>query len=88
MRTCGDRTSRIGAAIATKCVPAGANVIVHGNPDYDTEREYSDASDSFGTDLAEAYHFKAIAPSDLSMPDELTKVIIKARESLGYLEGV
>ena len=82
------RASGIGAAIAIKCVQAGARVITHGNPNYDAEREYSDASDSFGTDLAEEYNLKAIAPSDLSMPDEPAKVITRAREALGYLDGL
>ena len=82
------RASGIGAAIAKKCVQAGANIITHGNPNYDAEREYLDASDSFYTDLAEEYNLKAVAPSDLSMPDEPAKVIIKAREAFGNLDGL
>ena len=82
------RPSGIGTAIAKTCVRAGANVIIHGNPNYDAEREYSDASDSFYTDLAEEYNLRAIAPSDLSIPDERAKVITRARESLGYLDGL
>jgi len=82
------RASGIGAAIAKKCVQAGANVITHGNPEYDAEREYSDASDNFYRDLAEEYNLKAIAPSDLSMPDEPAKVITRARELFGGLDGL
>ena len=46
------RASGIGAAIAKTCVQAGANVVIHGNPLYDSEREYPDASRSFQTDFA------------------------------------
>ena len=82
------RASGIGAAIAKICVQAGANVVTHGNPQYDADRKYSDASTSFYTDLAKKYNLKAISPSDLSAPDEPEKVIAKAQESFGNLGGL
>lgn len=82
------RASGIGAAIAIKCVQAGANVIIHGNPEYDTDREYSDASDSFQADLAKKYNLKVTSPSDLANPNEPERIITSARESLGYLDGL
>ena len=82
------RASGIGAAIAKICVQAGANVVTHGNPQYDADRKYSDASTSFYTNLAKKYNLKAISPSDLSAPDEPEKVITKAQESFGNLDGL
>jgi len=82
------RVSGIGAAIARKCVQAGANVITHGNPQYDAEREYSDASNSFQADWAKKYNLKVISPSDLGDPNEPERVVTTARESLGYLDGL
>lgn len=82
------RASGIGAAIAKTCVQAGANVIIHGNPQYDTERKYSDASDSFQTDLATEYNLKVLDASDLSDPDEPEKLIASATKLCGYLDGL
>ena len=82
------RASGIGAAIAKRCVQAGANVITHGNPQYDVDREYSDASNSFQTDFARKYNLKSLNPSDLADPDEPKRVITSARKSLGYLDGL
>ena len=82
------RASGIGAAIAKKCVQAGANVIIHGNPQYDADREYVDASTSFYTDIAKKHNIKAISPSDLSAPNEPEKVTAIAQESFGNLDGL
>lgn len=67
------RASGIGAAIAKICVQAGANVVIHGNPQYDANRSYADASLDFCFDLAREYNLKTISPSDLSAPDEPKK---------------
>ena len=82
------RASGIGAAIARTCVRAGANVIIHGNPQYDRDREYPDASGSFQTDFAREYNLKIVSPSNLAHPDEPERAIASARESLGYLDGL
>lgn len=82
------RASGIGAAIAKRCVEAGANVITHGNPQYDADRSYSDASISFTTDLAQKYKVKVLNPSDLSAPKEPEKVIKSAQASFGKLDGL
>ena len=82
------RASGIGAAIAKTCVQAGANVVIHGNPQYDSEREYPDASSSFQTDFAKKYNLKVLTPSNLADRNEPEKVITSARESLGYLDGL
>jgi len=82
------RASGIGAAIAKKLVQAGANVITHGNSQYDAEREYSDASNSFQADFAKKYNLKVIRPSDLGDPHEPEKAISRARESFGSLDGL
>ena len=82
------RASGIGAAIAMTCVQAGANVIIHGNPQYDRDQKYPDASSSFQTDFARKYNLKVLIPSNLAHPDEPHRVIASARESLGYLDGL
>jgi len=82
------RASGIGAAIVKQCVQAGANVITHGNSQYDVERSYSDASQSFSEDLAKEYKFKSLEPSDLSAPEEPRKVIENASQSSGKLDGL
>ena len=43
---------------------------------------------SFQADLAKEYNFKVISPSDLGDPHEPEKVVVKARKSLGYLDGL
>ncbi len=69
------RASGIGAAIAKICVQAGANVVTHGNSQYDVDRKYSDASTSFYTELAKKHNLKAIAPSDLFLHSDYAKWI-------------
>ena len=69
-------------------VQASASVVTHGNPQYDADRKYSDASTSFYTNPAKKYSLKAISPSDLSAPGEPEKVIIKAQESFSNLDGL
>ena len=66
------RASGIGAAIAKTCVQAGANVIVHGNPQYDAKMEYPDASMNFCFDLEREYNVKAINPLPLSLSPSLS----------------
>lgn len=82
------RASGIGVAITKKCVQAGANVIIHGNSQYDLERSYEDASLNFCNDFAQEYKLKALGPSDLSAPDEPKKVINNARKICGQLDGL
>ena len=82
------RASGIGAAIAKTCVEAGANVITHGNPQYDRDRSYSDASTKFCDDLERKYNLKAISPSDLAASGEPEKVIKDAGEIYGNLDGL
>ena len=82
------RASGIGTAIAMKCIQAGANVITHGNPQYDADREYPDASDNFQVDFAKKYNLKVISSSNLGDPNEPERVITKARKLLGYLDGL
>lgn len=82
------RASGIGAAIAKICVQAGANVVTHGNPQYDANRSYPDASLDFCFDLAREYNIKTISPSDLSAPNEPKKAIQNAQKLLGKLDGL
>ncbi len=82
------RASGIGAAIAKMFALAGANVTTHGNPQYDANRSYSDASADFYSDLEKEYNLKAMCPSDLSAPEEPAKVIQTARKSFGNLDGL
>jgi len=82
------RASGIGAAIVKKCVLAGAKVATHGNPQYDANRSYSDASVDFCLNLEKEYDIKIINPSDLSNSKEPKKVIENAQELLGYLDGL
>jgi 3-oxoacyl-[acyl-carrier protein] reductase len=82
------RASGIGAAIARRCAQAGANVIIHGNPQYDTNRSYPDASVSFCLDLEKEYNVKTISPSDLSAPQEPEKAIKNAQKLFGKLDGL
>ncbi|MEO0926692.1 MAG: SDR family oxidoreductase [Cyanobacteria bacterium J06643_13] len=82
------RASGIGAAIAKTLAEAGANVITHGNPKYDADRKYPDASFNFQADLARKYNLQVISPSDLADPSEPEKVITSARESFGNLDGL
>lgn len=82
------RASGIGAAIAKTCVQAGAKVAIHGNPQYDAEREYPDASSSFQTNFAKKYNLKVLSPSNLANPEEPEKIIASARELLGCLDGL
>ena len=69
------RSSGIGAAIARKCAQAGANVVTHGNPAYDLNMAYPDATDYYVSDLEKelndgGYILSALPPSDLSEPAE------------------
>lgn len=82
------RASGIGAAIAKKCAQAGANVIIHGNSQYDVERSYTDASLGFCDDFAQEYKLKVLKSSDLSAPDEPAKVIKSASKIFGELDGL
>ncbi|MEL6496834.1 MAG: SDR family oxidoreductase [Cyanobacteria bacterium J06623_7] len=82
------RASGIGVAIAIKCQQAGANVIIHGNHNYDRDREYIDASSSFQTDFAREYNLKILPESDLAAPQAPEIAIAQARELCGYLDGL
>ena len=82
------RASGIGAAIAKRLVAADANVVTHGNPQYDAEREYVDASTGFCDDLAREYRVKVLEPSDLSDPKEPARIIENARKLIGNLDGL
>ena len=82
------RASGIGAAIAKTCVQAGANIAIHGHPQYDADREYSDASIDFQTNLAKKYNLKVISPSDLADRNEPERIITSARKLLGHLDGL
>ena len=82
------RASGIGAAIAKMCSQAGAKVVTHGNPQYDLDRSYSDASSDFCSQLEREYKIKTLNPSDLGDPQEPEKVINNARECLGSLDGL
>ena len=82
------RASGIGAAIAKMCSQAGANIATHGNPQYDSDRSYADASNNFCVELEREYNIKTLSPSDLGDPQEPEKVINNARECLGSLDGL
>ena len=81
------RASGIGAAIAKMCAEAGANVITHGHPQYDCDRQYVDASESFCCDL-ERNNFKILNSSDLSVAGEPKKVVGDAQKLFGRLNGL
>ena len=82
------RASGIGAAIAKMCSQAGANVATHGNPQYDSDRSYADASEDFCLELGQEYNIKTLSPSDLGDFEEPKKVINNAVECLGHLDGL
>ncbi|HEY9690689.1 MAG TPA: SDR family oxidoreductase [Oculatellaceae cyanobacterium] len=82
------RVSGIGAAIARMCAQSGANVIVHGNPQYDISMGYSDASVSFCCDLEKNYNVRVLASTDLSANGEPEKVIKSAQNLFGNLDGI
>ena len=82
------RASGIGTSIAKVCSQAGANVVTHGNPEYDSDRSYSDASSDFCFELEREYNIKTLSPSDLGDRQEPKKVVTNARECLGYLDGL
>ena len=82
------RASGIGAAIAKRFVQADGNIIIHGNPTYDADMNYPDASVDFYSDIASEYNFQTIDPSDLSEHGEPEKVIRNAQKPFGNLEGL
>ena len=82
------RASGIGPAIAKRLIKAGAKVITHGNPQYDFDRAYLDASTNFYSDLETEPNIKVISPSDLAAPGEPEKVVRDAIASFGTLDGL
>ena len=82
------RASGIGATIVKICSQAGANVAIHGNPQYDSNRSYRDADDRFYVELEREYNIKTVSPSNLGDPEEPVEVINNARDSLGNLDGL
>lgn len=87
------RSMGIGAAIAKRCLKAGAQVAIHGYPAYDVDMQYPDATAESTTVLAkeladQGYTVAAIKPSDLSVTAEAHRVVSEASEKLGYLDGL
>ena len=87
------RSSGIGAAIARKCAQAGANVVTHGNPAYDLNMAYPDATDHYVSDLEKelndgGYILSALPPSDLSEPAEPERIIQSAESIFGKMNGL
>ncbi|MCD4812879.1 SDR family oxidoreductase [bacterium] len=83
----------IGTAIARRCIEAGADIAVHGFPDYDLELNYPDAANDFPNDfvkelLAKGYTIEVLSPSDLSIPNEPARVIEEAAKKLDGLDGL
>lgn len=87
------RSQGIGTAITRRCANAGAQVAVHGNPDYDRTLQYPDARAAWTGELvaeltASRAHVVALPPSDLADPDQPARVVADAVEKLGGLDGL
>ena len=87
------RSLGIGAAIATLLAKEGAEVVIHGNPDYDSRLGYKDASQAFGFELEnrlqkEGYKIYSVPCSDLSQKNACEKTIKISQQKLGYLDGL
>jgi 3-oxoacyl-[acyl-carrier protein] reductase len=87
------RPMGIGAAITKTLARAGANVVIHGFSKYDEELKYTDSSSSFSEQLArdlhaEGYKVTALPSFDLSEKNAPEKLVSKAAEISGYIDGL
>lgn len=87
------RCGGIGAAVVKRLAQYGAEVLFHGNTDYDQAMGYPDASQAFGEEFAEklrrdGLHVKALNPSDLYQPGAGEELIRRAAEETGGLNGL
>lgn len=83
------RSLGIGTAIAKRLSQAGAVVAVHGNANYDSDRNYPDASVSHISKLASSEStLKLCTSSDLSDPAVPEQVVAEAVKKTGPLHGL
>lgn len=87
------RSRGIGTAIVERCLGAGAQVAIHGYPNYDLERQYADATDNsttaFARDMAaKGSPITALTASDLSIATEPARIVKEATEQMGPVTGL
>lgn len=87
------RSKGIGATIVRTLAKAGANIVFHGLPSYDTELEYNDASTEFSNELLRELSSKGhtifpLPASDLTESQIPERVISEAVDRLGFLDGL
>lgn len=87
------RSRGIGAELARVMAKNGANVIIHGYAAYDKQMEYIDSDNGYADELVseltrEGYQITRLSSSDLRLEGEGTRVIQKAAECYGYIDGL